>query len=69
MGDYVKYSAKGYNSWRVLSIDETDGTIEIISSGNVKNITLNGKSGYDEAIDFLQNEVNQYIVGEKAISA
>ena len=69
VGDYVKYSAKGYNSWRVLSIDETDGTIEIISSGNVKNITLNGKSGYDEAIDLLQNEVDQYIVGEKAISA
>ena len=22
VGDYVKYSANGYNSWRVLSIDE-----------------------------------------------
>ena len=69
VGDYVKYSANGYNSWRVLSIDEDERTVEIISSGCVKNITINGKSGYNDAVELLQNEANQYIAGEKAISA
>ena len=68
VGDYVKYSANGYNSWRVLSIDEDERTVEIISSGCVKNITINGKSGYNDAVELLQNEANQYIAGEKAIS-
>lgn len=69
VGDYVKYSANGYNSWRVLSIDEDERTVEIISSGCVKNITINGKSGYNDAVELLQNKANQYIAGEKAISA
>ena len=69
IGDYVKYSAKGYNSWRVLSINEEEGTAEIISGGAVKNITFVGKDGYDNAIVELQNEADQYKSGEKAIKA
>ena len=69
IGDYVRYSAKGYNSWRVLSINEDEKTIDIISGGAVKNITFIGKNGYDSAIDELQNEASQYLDGDTAIRA
>ena len=47
VGDYVKYSANNYDGWKVLSIDEKNNTIDIISSGIVKNLQLQGMDDYD----------------------
>lgn len=67
IGDYVKYSAKEYDSWRVLSVNKEENTMDIISTGAVKNITFSGKSGYDNAIEELQREAEQYMVGDRAL--
>ena len=69
VGDYVKYEAKGYNNWKVLSIDEALGTVNIISGGIVKNISLTGKEDWDNYEDIIQKEVDEYKVGDNVIRA
>lgn len=69
LGDYVKYSANGYNNWKVLNIDKEKGTVDIISGGIVKNITLEGKDNYDNLDTILQEEVDKYKIGEYVVSA
>ena len=69
IGDYVNYSANEYNNWRVLSIDEENGTVDIISGGVVKNIKLYGIDDFNNYETTMQNEVDSYKNGDKAISA
>ena len=69
IGDNVNYSANEYNNWRVLSIDEDNGTVDIISGGIVKNIKLYGIADYNNYDDIMQNEVDSYKIGDNAISA
>ena len=69
VGDYVKYSANAYDSWKVLSIDKEAKTVDVVSGGIVKNLTLKGKEDYDNYESILQDEVNRYMVGDAAISA
>ena len=69
VGDYVKYSANGYNNWKVLSIDKENNTIDIISGGVVKNITLEGKEDYENLDFVLQEEVDKYKNGDNVINA
>ena len=66
VGDYVKYEAKGYKNWKVLSIDENLGTVDIISGGIVKNITISGKEDWDNYEDIIQREVDEYKNGNQA---
>ncbi len=69
IGDNVKYSANEYNNWRVLSIDEENNTVDIISGGVVKNLKLYGSEDFENYEDILQSEVDAYKVGDKVISA
>ena len=69
VGDSVKYEAKGYKNWKVLSIDNDLGTVDIISGGIVKNITLSGKEDWDNYEDIIQREVDEYKNGEQAKKA
>ena len=69
IGDIVKYEANGYKNWKVLSIDENLGIVDIISGGIVKNITLSGKEDWDNYEAIIQQEVNQYKNGSDVISA
>ena len=69
VGDYVKYSANAYDSWKVLNIDEEKNTVEVVSTSGVKELTLKGKEDYDNYEDILQTEVNRYKNGDIAISA
>ena len=69
VGDYVNYSAKNYSGWRVLSIDNDAGTVDIVSSGIVKNIQLYSIEDYDNYDLILQNEVDSYKNGDNVISA
>ena len=69
IGDYVNYSAKNYSGWRVLSIDNEAGTVDIVSSGIVKNIQLYGIDDYENYEMILQNEVDSYKNGDNVISA
>ena len=69
IGDYVKYSANGYKSWKVLNINKEKGTVDIISAGSVKNLTLKGKETYDNYETILQAEVDKYKVGDSAVNA
>ena len=69
VGDNVKYEAKGYKNWKVLSIDNDLGTVDIISGGIVKNITLSGKEDWDNYEDIIQREVDEYKNGEQAKKA
>ena len=69
VGDNVKYEAKGYKNWKVLSIDEDNNTVDIISGGIVKNITLSGKADWDNYEDIIQREVDEYKNGEQAKKA
>lgn len=69
VGDYVLYDANDYKNWRVLSINRTDGTVDIISGGLVKNLSLYGKDDYDNYEEILQREVDSYKSGSDVISA
>ena len=69
VGDNVKYEAKGYKNWKVLSIDNELGTVDIISGGIVKNLTLSGKEDWDNYEDIIQREVDEYKNGEPAKKA
>ena len=69
IGDNVKYEANGYRNWKVLSINKSSGTVDVISGGIVKNISLYGKEDYENYEDLLQNEVNSYVNGDNAVSA
>lgn len=68
IGDYIKYSANGYDNWRVLSINKHNNTVDVISGGVVKNITLSGKNDFDDYENILQNEVDNY-KNDSAISS
>ena len=69
VGDNVNYSALGYQNWRVLSIDEKNNTVDVVSGGVVKNLYLQGHDDFDNYEDLLQNEVDAYKSGDKVISA
>lgn len=69
IGDNVNYSALEYQNWKVLSIDEENNTVDIISGGVVKNIMLYGDEDYDSFEDILQNEVDKYKAGDNVIGA
>ena len=69
VGDNVNYSAKEYYNWKVLSIDEENETVDIISGGIVKNISLYGLDDFENYEDILQKEVDEYKNGDNAISA
>ena len=66
VGDNVKYEAKGYKNWKVLSVDNDLNTVDIISGGIVKNITLSGKEDWENFEDIIQREVDQYKIGNQA---
>ena len=69
VGDYVNYEAKGYKNWKVLSIDENLGTVDIISGGVVKNLTLSGKEDWENYEEIIQREVDEYKNGSIAKKA
>ena len=69
IGDYVKYEAKGYKNWKVLRVDENLGTVDIISGGIVKNLTLSGKEDWENYEEIIQKEVDEYKNGSKAKKA
>lgn len=69
IGDNVKYEANGYRNWKVLSINELEGTVDIISGGIVKNISLYGTNDYNNYESILQEEVNSYRNGKNVIDA
>ena len=69
LGDYVSYEANDYKNWRVLSINRDNGTVDIISGGIVKNLSLYGKESYDNYESILQNEVDAYRNGDKVVAA
>ena len=67
-GDYINYNANGYENWRILSMDKSKDTIDIVSGGIVKNITLNGVNDYNNLESIIQTEVDKYKAGEKVES-
>ncbi len=69
IGDNVDYSAREYQNWKVLSIDNENNTVDIISGGVVKNIFLQGQDDFDNYEDILQSEVDAYKSGNNVISA
>ena len=69
VGDNVKYEAKGYKNWKVLSIDKENNTVDLISGGIVKNLTLSGKEDWDNYEDIIQREVDEYKSGSQAKKA
>ena len=69
VGDNVKYEAKGYKNWKVLSVDNDLNTVDIISGGIVKNITLSGKEDWENFEDIIQREVDEYKNGDQAKEA
>ena len=69
IGNYVKYDANGYKNWRVLSVDVSAGTVDVISGGIVKNIQLYGIDDYENYEIILQNEVDSYKNGDNVVSA
>lgn len=69
IGDYVDYNAKEYYNWRVLSIDEKNSTVDIVSGGIVKNLKLYGIDNFDNYEQIIQDIANEYKVGKNAISA
>ena len=69
VGDNVKYEAKGYKNWKVLSVDNDLGTVDIISGGIVKNLTLSGKEDWENFENIIQREVDGYKNGNQAKKA
>ena len=68
VGDQVKYTANGYQNWKVLRVDEKEKTADIISGGVVKNLTLKGMGDYNNLEEVLKKEIKTYAVEGKAIT-
>ena len=84
VGQYVKYtpSTERYTAnggassstfypsketvWQIFSINGS--TISLISSDSVGSLTLEGKTGYKNAVSILNNIANAYVNGEYATS-
>ena len=69
VGDNVKYSANEYNNWKVLSINYDTKTVDIVSGGIVKNLTVKGLEDYNNFETIIQNEVDVYKTENDVISA
>lgn len=69
VGDYVNYTVAGYSSgWRVLSVNKEDKNVEIISNNSVYNLTLSGKTGYDNLVSNL-NDIAKNYIDDKYVSS
>lgn len=67
-GDYLNYNINGYSNWKVLRKDEYNGTIEVVSETNVKDITFDYTNSAS-AQEILQEAADEYTDDRYAISA
>lgn len=67
-GDFLNYNINGYSNWKILRKDEHNGTIDIVSETNVKDITFDYTNSLD-ALEILQNAADEYKNNSYAISA
>ena len=73
VGDAINYDINGYSDWRVLSVDKENGTIEVTSNTNVKDLTIEPYKSVDEYNQLFQNEAsayndNNYVVSTRTIN-
>ena len=67
-GDTINYNINGNSNWKVLRKDEHNGTIDIVSETNVKDITFDYTNS-SNALEILQNAADEYKNNSYAISA
>ena len=65
IGDYVNYKCPdnlGYDgTWRVSGVEE--GQVKLISTNFVSELTLNGREGYNQGLNLLEEICNKYSDG------
>lgn len=67
IGDYIQYSANGYDKWRVLA--NNGSYLQIVSDGNVKDLTLSGTSGVANGPSQVNSIANGYVNSSYAASS
>ena len=66
-GSYITYTGGDYTGdWVVLR--NKDGQLEIISKESVGNVTLEGASGYANAVSILNTKAAEYVNTDYAVS-
>ena len=68
-GDKVNYSINGYNNWRVLSVDKENGTIDVTSNTNVKDLTIEPYQTVDDYNRIFQDEADKFRDDKYVINA
>ena len=69
VGDAINYDINGYSDWRVLSIDKENGTIEVTSNTNTKNLTIQPYQSVDKYNQLFQTEANKFLDNNYVVSA
>ena len=67
VGDYVQYTANNYSKWRVLA--NRGSYLQIVSAGNVENVTLSGSGGVSGGPSQINNAAQKYLNSTYATSA
>ena len=72
-GDKINYTINGYNNWRVLSVDKENGTIDVTSNTNIKDLTIEPYKTVDEYNAIFQAEADafrdeKYVVNARTIA-
>ena len=72
-GDIINYEINGYRNWRVLSVDKKNGTVDVTSSSNVYDLTLEPNKTLDEYKNIFQQEADKfydknYVVNARTIA-
>ena len=69
VGDKINYTINGYNNWRVLSVDKENGTIDVTSNTNVKDLTIEPYKTVDEYNALFQAEADAFRDGKYVVNA
>lgn len=66
---YQEFTTDSSLKWRILSIDEETGEIELVSATAVHSLTLKGANGYNHAVDILNDLCEELYSNENGATA
>ena len=69
VGDIINYEINGQSKWKIIYIDKGSGTVDVVSTDTLGEITMTTKEDFENALDTLQAKADEYVDGSYAIKA